>query len=89
MCVTKLQYQYGVSTNGDSLAMKYVNRHDFSYNVGSRLFLMASETKYQTFKLLGNEFAFDVDASKLGCGLNGAIYLVSVANFLPSPRQKP
>ena len=38
---------------------------------------MASATKYQMFTLLGNEFTFDVDVSKLGCGLNGALYFVS------------
>ena len=35
-------------------------------NIGSRLYLMASATKYQMFTLLGNEFTFDVDTSKLG-----------------------
>jgi cellulose 1,4-beta-cellobiosidase len=30
------------------------------------------------FKLLGNEFTFDVDVSNLGCGLNGALYFVSM-----------
>jgi cellulose 1,4-beta-cellobiosidase len=35
-------------------------------NIGSRLYLMASDTKYQMFTLLGNEFTFDVDLSKLG-----------------------
>lgn len=39
---------------------------------------MNGADKYQTFKLLGNEFTFDVDLSKLGCGLNGALYFVSM-----------
>jgi cellulose 1,4-beta-cellobiosidase len=30
------------------------------------------------FNLLGNEFTMDVDVSKLGCGLNGAVYFVSM-----------
>jgi len=30
------------------------------------------------FTLLGNEFTFDVDVSNLGCGLNGALYFVSM-----------
>lgn len=34
-------------------------------NIGSRLYLMASASKYQMFTLLGNEFTFDVDVSKL------------------------
>lgn len=28
--------------------------------------------------LLGNEFTFDVDASQLPCGLNGALYFVTM-----------
>jgi len=47
---------------------------------------MASATKYQMFTLLGNEFTFDVDVSKLGCGLNGALYFVSTATGLPRGR---
>ena len=39
---------------------------------------MNGSDKYQMFKLLGNEFTFDVDVSKLGCGLNGALYFVSM-----------
>jgi len=30
------------------------------------------------FELLGNEFTFDVDVSNIGCGLNGALYFVSM-----------
>ncbi len=39
---------------------------------------MNGVSKYQMFTLLGNEFTFDVDVSKLGCGLNGALYFVSM-----------
>ena len=39
---------------------------------------MASSSAYQMFTLLGNEFTFDVDLSNLGCGLNGALYFVSM-----------
>ena len=39
---------------------------------------MASESKYQMFKLLNKEFTFDVDVSNLPCGLNGALYLVEM-----------
>jgi cellulose 1,4-beta-cellobiosidase len=42
------------------------------------MYLMASETKYEMFKLLNNEFTFDVDMSKIGCGLNSALYFVSM-----------
>lgn len=40
---------------------------------------MDSETTYKKFELLGQEFTFDVDVSKLPCGLNGALYFVPMA----------
>lgn len=43
---------------------------------------MESSDKYQMFTLLGNEFTFDVDLSQLGCGLNGALYFVSVSTTI-------
>jgi cellulose 1,4-beta-cellobiosidase len=39
---------------------------------------MENENTYQMFQLLGNEFTFDVDVSNIGCGLNGALYFVSM-----------
>ena len=35
---------------------------------------MASNTEYEIFKPLNQEFTFDVDVSNLPCGLNGALY---------------
>ena len=37
-----------------------------------------SQTEYQTFNMLNQEFTFDVDVSQLPCGLNGALYLSSM-----------
>ncbi|GMF69026.1 unnamed protein product [Aspergillus oryzae] len=66
---------YGVTTSGDALTLQFVT----GANIGSRLYLMADDDEsYQTFNLLNNEFTFDVDASKLPCGLNGAVYFVSM-----------
>jgi cellulose 1,4-beta-cellobiosidase len=42
------------------------------------MYLMSSEGKYEMFYLLGNEFTFDLDASNVGCGLNAALYFVSI-----------
>jgi cellulose 1,4-beta-cellobiosidase len=39
---------------------------------------MDTDTSYAQFKLLNNEFTFDVDVSNLPCGLNGALYFVSM-----------
>lgn len=69
---------YGVTASSGALTLKFVTEGSYSKNVGSRLYLMASDTKYQMFKLLNKEFTMDVDTSKLPCGLNGAVYLVEM-----------
>jgi cellulose 1,4-beta-cellobiosidase len=69
---------YGATVSGNSLGLKFVTTGSYSTNIGSRMYLMESETSYQMFKLLNKEFTFDVDVSKLPCGLNGAVYLVSM-----------
>ncbi|RSH88301.1 CENP-B protein 1 [Apiotrichum porosum] len=79
-CVDGADYSgtYGVTSSSDALTLKFVTNGPYSTNIGSRLYLMASETQYQMFNLLGNEFTFDVDVSNLGCGLNGALYFVAM-----------
>ncbi|KAG9025122.1 Exoglucanase 1 [Tulasnella sp. JGI-2019a] len=66
---------YGISTSGTALTLKFVT----GTNVGSRNYLMASDTAYQMFKPLNQEFSFDVDVSTLPCGLNGALYFSEMA----------
>jgi len=61
---------YGITTSGSSLTLKFKT----GSNVGSRVYLMESDTKYQMFNALNQEFTFDVELSTLGCGLNGALY---------------
>jgi len=39
---------------------------------------MEDESTYKTFNLKNREFTFDVDASQLPCGLNGAVYFVEM-----------
>ncbi|TDL15869.1 cellulase [Rickenella mellea] len=65
---------YGITTSGNALTLKFVT----GANVGSRVYLMATDTTYQMFKLLNQEFTFDVDMSNLPCGLNGALYLTEM-----------
>lgn len=79
-CLDGADYQstYGVSTSGDALTLDFVTQNSNGENVGSRTYLMSSSTEYEIFDLLGNEFTFDVDVSKLPCGLNGALYFVSM-----------
>ncbi|KAF2194260.1 glycoside hydrolase family 7 protein [Zopfia rhizophila CBS 207.26] len=64
---------YGVTTNGGKLLMKMHGKNGVA---SPRIYLLAEgEKKYEMLKLTGNEFAFDVDVSKLPCGMNGALYL--------------
>ncbi|QRW15745.1 beta-1,4-D-glucan cellobiohydrolase [Rhizoctonia solani] len=62
-----------VRASGNSLTLKFVTKTD-NTNIGSRVYLLADDTKYQMFKLKNQEFTFDVDVSNLPCGLNGALY---------------
>ena len=42
--------------------------------MGSRVYLLDDDKTYKIFKLLNQEFTFDVDMSNLPCGINGALY---------------
>ncbi|KAJ2902253.1 Exoglucanase 1 [Zalerion maritima] len=79
-CVDGADYSttYGISASGDTLDLTFVTEHEYGTNIGSRLYLMSDEDNYEMFDLLGNEFTFDVDVSNLPCGLNGALYFVSM-----------
>lgn len=70
---------YGITASGNSVNLKFVTKHQYGTNVGSRVYLMEDDTKYRMLKLLNKEFTFDVDLSLLPCGLNGALYLVEMA----------
>ncbi|KAH7071100.1 exoglucanase-like protein 1 precursor [Paraphoma chrysanthemicola] len=69
---------YGITTSGNSLSLKFITKGQYSTNIGSRTYLMKDTNTYEMFNLIGNEFTFDVDASQLPCGLNGALYFVSM-----------
>ncbi|KAH9097417.1 hypothetical protein LEN26_017032 [Aphanomyces euteiches] len=69
---------YGISASGESVSMKLVTKGPYSTNVGSRVYLLEDDNNYKLFKLLNQEFTFDVDASQLPCGLNGALYFVQM-----------
>jgi len=69
---------YGATASGNSLKLTFVTKGTYATNIGSRLYLMDTDTSYAQFNLLNNEFTFDVDVSNLPCGLNGALYFVSM-----------
>lgn len=56
---------YGITTSGSSLKLDFVTTASSGTNVGSRVYLMASDTSYQLFKPLNREFTFDVDVSNV------------------------
>ncbi|KAK4155863.1 glycoside hydrolase [Chaetomidium leptoderma] len=68
----------GLVTKGDALILnQWLKAADGSYTtVSPRAYLLAEDGKnYEPMKLLNAEFSFDVDVSKLVCGMNGALYL--------------
>nr|ADB85437.1 GH7 family protein [Limnoria quadripunctata] len=69
---------YGITSSGSQITLTFVTEGEYSTDIGSRVFLMADDDNYQIFNLLDQEFSFDVDASNLPCGLNGALYFVSM-----------
>jgi len=69
---------YGVKQAENGVQLGFVTHGPYSVNIGSRLFYMDTSSTYKLFKLLGQEFTFDVDVSNLDCGLNGALYFVSM-----------
>lgn len=70
---------YGISTQGNSLTLRYVTQGPYGKNIGSRVYVLdASKEKYFGFNLLSKEISITVDISKLPCGLNGAVYLAEM-----------
>lgn len=68
---------YGITTSGNALTLKQPSTPTGGVP-GSKVYFLASNTKYYQWKVLNREFAFDVDVSRLGCGYNGAFYLTSM-----------
>jgi cellulose 1,4-beta-cellobiosidase len=68
---------YGVKKSGDGAQFDFVTQGPYSKNVGSRTYVMEGD-EYKLFSMLNKEIAFDVDMSKMPCGLNGAIYFAEM-----------
>jgi cellulose 1,4-beta-cellobiosidase len=68
---------YGITTSGNSLKLGFATK-GANTNVGSRVYLMDTDSTYKIFKLKNMEFTFDVDVSNMPCGLNGAVYFVEM-----------
>jgi cellulose 1,4-beta-cellobiosidase len=76
---------YGLSLPAsNAVKLSYVTVGPYGTNYGNRLYLANSQgTGYESLMLLGKEFRFTVDVSHLDCGINGALYLVSMDTANP------
>jgi len=54
---------YGVTSDGSALKLGFVTSGAYAKNVGSRTYMMNTDSTYQMFKLKNREFTFDVDVS--------------------------
>ena len=67
----------GVITSGSSLNLHILEK---GVSVSPRVYLLQPNgADYEMLKLTGNELSFDVDVSKLPCGMNGALYLAEMS----------
>lgn len=65
----------GVTTSGGTLHLDMLRDEDL-FKISPRVYLLSkNEQDYEMIKLKGRELAFDVDVSKLPCGMNGALYM--------------
>lgn len=63
-----------VFTDGDSLQLDLYNPSGGF--ASPRVYLLGEDKQnYEMLQLTGQEFTFEVDASRLPCGMNGALYL--------------
>ncbi|KAJ5740758.1 hypothetical protein N7493_000630 [Penicillium malachiteum] len=71
---------HGVQTQGDSLVLHQYLEVDGTWStVTPRVYLLdESGRDYNMFRLLNQEFSFDVNVSSLVCGMNGALYLAEM-----------
>jgi cellulase len=68
----------GVTTAGNALTLRmFLPQSNGSLKaVSPRVYLLAEDEKnYEMLKLNNQEFTYEVDMSKAGCGTNGALYL--------------
>jgi len=71
---------YGLKTSGDAVTMNLFVLKKEGLNKASPRIYLFDETagKYANFSLLNQEFTFDVDTSRAGCGVNGALYFAEM-----------
>jgi len=68
----------GIHKESEGVSLGFVTQGPYSKNVGSRLYMMESESQYKMFRMLNKEMSFDIDLSNMPCGLNAAVYFVEM-----------
>jgi cellulose 1,4-beta-cellobiosidase len=63
----------GIITSGSSITLNLFKENG-TQNSSPRVYMLQDETHYVKYMLLGKEFTYDVDVSKVPCGVNGALY---------------
>ncbi|KAF4216639.1 hypothetical protein CNMCM8980_006502 [Aspergillus fumigatiaffinis] len=68
---------FGVQTTGGAMTLRQFQVQNGQITtLRPRVYLLAEDgINYSKLQLLNQEFTFDVDASKMPCGMNGALYL--------------
>ena len=65
---------YGVAHAGNGVSVIFVTQGPYSVNVGSRSYLMESNTEYKLLQMLQKEISCNVGVSNMPCETNSAIY---------------
>ncbi|MCJ1314685.1 hypothetical protein MMC25_008367 [Agyrium rufum] len=63
----------GITTSGNALTLNLFTNNG-TVASSPRVYLLQDENNYESFRLLGKEFTYDVDVSLVPCGVNGALY---------------
>jgi cellulose 1,4-beta-cellobiosidase len=64
---------YGIATSGNALTLNLFTNNGTDAS-SPRVYLLQNDTAYAKFQVLNKEFTYDVDVSKVPCGVNGALY---------------
>jgi len=67
----------GITPVSEGVSLQFVTTTQYGKSVGSRLYVTEGD-EYKQFNMLDKEISFDVDASELECGMNGAVYFVEM-----------
>ncbi|KAA1114754.1 hypothetical protein PGT21_021738 [Puccinia graminis f. sp. tritici] len=71
----KYKAVHGITTDDHTLKLRLFTHGKLTE---SRVYLLADQKHYQLFHLKNQQFSFEVDASKVPCGVHAALYFTSM-----------